>query len=181
MHRALKRAKRKAGSQAQRLLRASPEPGLEVRPAWAVAVQWARERRRGLLVAAAAMVLTVGLWRVEPQLLRGWAVEVVQPTPEEGGRDAGTAELADTAVTGREIVKEVGEPKLGGFRLEVPKNPRPGQLRPPCNPPRVAINGGCWGQLIGEKPPCGDGAYEWGDGCYWPVMPPSRSPTSDPR
>src|SRR5690606_23542775 len=76
----------------------------------------------------------------------------------EGHWEAGAAE--DVYALG-ESVKEGREPKPGGFRLEVPKNPRPGQLRPPCKPPRVVINGGCWGHLIGEKPPCGDGAYEW--------------------
>ena len=89
--------------------------------------------------------------------------------------------LANTAVSGSESAKEGHEPKPGGFRLEVSKVPRPGQLRPPCKPPRVEINGGCWGHLIGERPPCGDGAYAWEDGCYWPVMTSSRTPTSEPR
>jgi hypothetical protein len=177
---ALQRAEKKAGSQAERPLRASPEAVWGVRSAWAVAVEWMRERRV-LLVAAAALVLAVGVWRVERQQLGGRAVELAQPTLEDDGRDAGTAELADTAVSGSESAKEGREPKPGGFRLEVPKDPRPGQLRPPCKPPRVVINGGCWGHLIGERPPCGDGAYEWGDGCYWPVMTTSRKPTSEPR
>jgi hypothetical protein len=178
---ALERAEKVAGSKAERPLRASHQRASGVRSAWAVAVEWTQERRRGLLVAAAALVLAVGGWSVGPRLLREWGVDVAQPVPEEGRRDASTAELADTAVTGSESVKEGGEPRPSGFRLEVPKSPRPGQLRPPCKPPRVAINGGCWGQLIGEKPPCGDGAYEWGDGCFWPVMTTSRSPTSEPR
>jgi hypothetical protein len=177
---ALERVEQKAGPKAERPLRASSEPASAVRSAWAVAVEWTRERRRALLVAAAAMVLAVGVWSVEPQLLREWGVEVAEPTPEEGDRDRGTSEVADTAVTGSESAEE-GKPRQGGFSLEVPKDPRPGQLRPPCNPPRVAINGGCWRRQPDLSPPCDGDTYVWGDGCYWPVMITSRVPTSEPR
>jgi hypothetical protein len=62
--------------------------------------------------------------------------------------------------------------------LSLPKKPSPGQKRPPCNPTKQrAINGACWWVLAG-KPPCEDG-YEYEDGCYAPVLPNARVPTSE--
>jgi hypothetical protein len=65
--------------------------------------------------------------------------------------------------------------------LPMPKDPFPGQRRPPCDPKfERAINGGCWTGPIGEwKPPCGGRAVDFDDGCYIPVYNLPRQPTSE--
>jgi hypothetical protein len=175
---ALEQALAKAGRKAERSLVSSPAPASSVKAAWAVALEWARERRRGLVVVAAAVLLAaLGVWRVAPSEPRE---EEAHASPGEEGKDAGTSELADTAVTEDESEGD-GEWRRGGINLEVPKEPLSGQIRPPCKPPTVAINNGCWVHFAGEKPPCNDRAYEWSRGCYWPLLSTSRLPTSEPR
>jgi hypothetical protein len=54
------------------------------------------------------------------------------------------------------------------------------QRRAPCNRGEATILGGCWLANPEEKPPCGDGYFEWDKRCYAPLFPTSRQPTSEP-
>jgi len=62
--------------------------------------------------------------------------------------------------------------------LPMPKQPRPGQRRPPCGEAQRQINGACWWRVEGRKPPCEE-AYEYDGRCYLPVERAERTPTSD--
>lgn len=178
----LERAERKAGREAERLLRGGKEAAPAERPVWEWVLRSVREWRRELVAAAVGVWAALMVWNVERQPpARGEGLErVVQVPRSEEGKDAGTSELADTAISARADV-EVGESRPGGVALEMPKKPLPGQRRPPCKYPAVAINSGCWGRISDAKPPCGDESYEWENGCYWPAWLTARPPTAEPR
>ncbi|KFE62932.1 serine/threonine protein kinase [Hyalangium minutum] len=179
---ALKRAERKAGRRADRLLRGWKEPPpvryllreRVLNELWRWRQEW--------LAAVVGAGVTLLVWNVDRYLpARGEARQRVAQAPRaEEGVDAGTSELADTAISARATV-DMGGSRPGGVALEMPKKPLPGQRQPPCKYPAVAINGGCWGRFADAKPPCGDEAYEWGDGCYWPMWTAGRPPTSEPK
>jgi serine/threonine protein kinase len=178
---ALEDAVKQEGRKARRPF-ALGQPPVSAEPPWALALQWARARRQRLLLAAGALVLALTPWKLEPPLLEERSPEVAQAAPEEGSGDAGPAQLGDTAVTEQVSSSEEGRVQSReGFSLEVPKDPRPGQRRPPCKPPAVTINGGCWRLLLDDTPPCDDDVYEWGNKCYLPLYVTSRRPTSEPR
>jgi serine/threonine protein kinase len=92
-------------------------------------------------------------------------------------QDGGTKGLGEEALSARVDAQETPAPASSTFSEPVPKDPLPGQRRPPCPRPEVVeINGGCWygGEI---KPPCGD-FYEWQGACYLPVMGRTRVPTT---
>ncbi|ADO74780.1 serine/threonine-protein kinase [Stigmatella aurantiaca] len=93
-------------------------------------------------------------------------------------QDGGTGGVADAAVEAFPFSSEPMEPKPRGLSLDMPKEPLPGQRRPPCPRPQIGIRGGCWFELR-ATPPCGEGAYAWKDACYSPVPAPQRPNTSD--
>jgi hypothetical protein len=84
-------------------------------------------------------------------------------------------------------VEEHGTPseaRAKAIALQMPDEPIEGQVRPPCRGPRsIVINGGCWRELKDQPPNCDDDAYEWKNGCYYPVLErPGRPRTSkDPH
>ncbi|HEX8705181.1 MAG TPA: serine/threonine-protein kinase [Myxococcaceae bacterium] len=127
---------------------------------------------------AAAMAL--GLWPAKPGWLRAQATR----TAERGGANA----QGDAVSVGESAVSSSDAPAKapqGAIAKELPKEPRPGQLRPDekghCRKDLVAINGGCWLKLNLEPKECrGPGAYLYQGGCYFPVPASQPQPTSEP-
>ena len=88
--------------------------------------------------------------------------------------DAGVAE---------EVLLSVEQPPrtavaISAVGLPMPKTPKPGQKKPPCDPDyELAALGACW--FISKKePPCGSGAYEYDGKCVRATFDSPRSPTS---
>lgn len=88
--------------------------------------------------------------------------------------------VGDEAVTSVVAVPKAGVP-IYALGLPMPRQPYPGQKKPPCVPElQRAINGGCWaGPHATKKPPCGPAAFDYDDGCYIPVIDAPRMPTSE--
>ncbi len=105
--------------------------------------------------------------------------EVTQvEVPEWMAPDAGTKGLGDDAVTARVEAPEAPI-TLETVSREIPKQPLPGQRRPPCRySGELIINGGCWKHVAKSKPPCGDEEYEWQGSCYDAAFERPRPPTS---
>ncbi|MDC0709611.1 serine/threonine-protein kinase [Stigmatella sp. ncwal1] len=131
-----------------------PHPG-EVWP-WAV-----------LPIAIGLLVLLSGNWN----MARVWP-------PPSTFQDGGTGGVADAAVEELPVSITPQEPKPSRLSLDMPKEPLPGQRRPPCPDSQISIRGGCWVELR-ATPPCGEGAYAWKDACYYPVSSSQRPSTSD--
>jgi serine/threonine protein kinase len=141
----------------------------------------ARVLQRVLLLASAAggVSLIVGT--------RGdYAPAQVEEEPVVARSEAGDAGTADggTAGAGEEALTAVSvEPaartSAGVIALGMPKDPLPGQRKPPCLPGEEVIRGGCWLAHPSMKPPCGPNFYEWDRGCYVPLLSQARPPTSD--
>jgi serine/threonine protein kinase len=108
--------------------------------------------------------------------------------PDAAAQALGTEEKSDAGPAG--IAQGVPATRVGeepplmseqqGLRLNLPKNPLPGQRRPPCSKREIEINGGCWVLQVNMEPPCGPRIYEWKKGCYLPTSDPAQQPTSDP-
>ncbi len=136
------------------------------------------EARSWLPWLAAAMAL--GLWPSKP----GWLRTKVTVTAERGGSNA----EGDAVSLGDSSVSSSGAPAKApqdAIAKELPKEPRPGQLRPDekghCRKKQVAINGGCWLKLDLEPEQCrGPGAHLYQGGCYFPVPASQPQPTSEP-
>jgi serine/threonine protein kinase len=91
--------------------------------------------------------------------------------------DAPDAGVLEEALASAQDFPRVEVP-LNALGRPVPKEPFPGQRKPPCNPKvERVINGACWAGGI-EKPPCGPGAYDYEERCYMPSFNPPRLPTS---
>jgi hypothetical protein len=98
---------------------------------------------------------------------------VQQPGPEK--TDAGVGEEALLSV---QNLPTAGIPAAALAR-EMPKQPFPGQRKPPCERPEKVINGGCWVGVVDEKPPCGQRMFDFADRCYIPAYTIPRPPTSE--
>ncbi|ADO68473.1 Serine/threonine protein kinase [Stigmatella aurantiaca DW4/3-1] len=131
------------------------------------------------LMVAASLCLAVGLWWTSGRPSPSPFEETTAATPSQDTEDAGTAGLADS-MSSTPVSAVPYLPAQGGFYLDLPKKPFPGQHRPPCAKPQIEINGGCWARFSDATPPCGSGAYEWKKGCYWPIIGPPRPSTSSP-
>ncbi|ADO75710.1 serine/threonine-protein kinase [Stigmatella aurantiaca] len=92
--------------------------------------------------------------------------------------DGGTGGVADAAVGDPPVPGERMESLPGGLHLDIPKEPLPGQRRPPCLRSQSLIQGGCWIE-IKAPPPCEEGAYAWKGACYYPIPAEPRPRTSD--
>jgi hypothetical protein len=137
--------------------------------------EWARRRMFVVAVMSLAVIGPCLASKSSPE-----SPEVTQAeVPQEGmAPDGGTKGLGDDAVTARVETSEVPI-TLKSVSQEIPKQPLPGQRRPPCQRRwEVVINGGCWKLLAGSEPPCGEGEYEWQGGCYDPALTRTRAPTS---
>ncbi|SES94286.1 hypothetical protein [Stigmatella erecta] len=130
---------------------------------------------RGLALPMLAGCLAFGLL----VLLSGHLnLEGVWAPPSVMG-DAGTRGVADAAVEEAPMPSMAPSSEPGGLHLEMPKEPLPGQRRPPCPGYQTNIRGGCWVEGARGTPPCGEGAYDWKGACYYPVFVPPRPHTSD--
>jgi serine/threonine protein kinase len=105
------------------------------------------------------------------------------PEAPEGRVSKRTVGLAEADVEGGVAAMDVPRVVMPehALALPMPKNPFPGQRKPPCDPEmQKAINGGCWAGPIGtKKPPCGKNAVDYDDGCYLPVFDMPAPSTSE--
>jgi len=139
---------------------------------------WSRALRPMLvracgLAAAAGVGMVLALWLVAPR--RAGRQAPVQAGTVEGN----TVGLAEADEVGQASESRQTDDAQTGIALEMPKEPLPGQMRPPCKTEyEDEIRGGCWVLLGKKKPPCGKGSYEWKGFCYWPKYPAVRPDTS---
>jgi serine/threonine protein kinase len=111
-------------------------------------------------------------------------VGFVAAAEEEEQADASVDEqavgLADGGVDDAVLASAEAHPpySVPGFLLAepIPKNPEPGQKKPPCKiADEWTINGGCYVVIPSRKAPCED-FYEYDGRCYTPVMIKARRP-----
>lgn len=97
----------------------------------------------------------------------------------EPSLDVPDAGVGEEALAATQDLRRVGAP-LNVLGRPMPREPFPGQLRPPCDPKMErVINGACWVGPIGdEKPPCGPKAFDYEERCYMPSFNAPRFPTS---
>jgi hypothetical protein len=93
--------------------------------------------------------------------------------------DGGTRGLGDDALASRVEPPQI--PLTALFLSEdLPKQPLPGQRRPPCQRKGAkVIQGGCWILQAAVEPPCGPSEYEWQGAYYAPMRDSTRPPTSE--
>ncbi len=131
--------------------------------------------RASWLTAAAGAGMVLALW-VRPHVVEQGSAGRQQAA------QAGRQEGSPVGLAEAEEVKQATEPMRSAensrISREMPKEPLPGQLRPPCKADyEEVLRGGCW-VLLGKKPPCGKASYEWKGGCYLASFPPARPATS---
>ena len=67
----------------------------------------------------------------------------------------------------------------------MPKQPRPGQLKPDakgrCPGKQLAINGGCWMKVDVTPEYCHGNVFLYQGGCYIPMFTQGRVPAAAPR
>ncbi len=142
-----------------------------------------RSRRAWLSAASLAGALALGAgW-----MLRGPGGEKPEQkhaSVAETTKDGGTVAVGDTALS---APVPLSQPSFAWptISVDLPPKPFPGQRRPDANgrctrKPQVPINGGCWIKLPVELKDCSEDGYVYQGGCYMPVIPPPRAPTSSP-
>jgi predicted Ser/Thr protein kinase len=136
------------------------------------------EWRRVLLAAVMSLAVVGPCWMAPKSSPAPSVVVQAEAPAAEWTPDAGTRGLGDDALTERVDSQEIplaSEP----ISREFPKQPLPGQRRPPCPNRREAVLfGACWKRLADITPPCGDSYYELESSCYDPVMERSPLPTT---
>jgi hypothetical protein len=170
---AAERAARREGRRADAPILARPARKGPARPRWSGALRPVLVRAGGL-AAAAGVGMVLALWLVAPK-------RAGQQVPAQAGAVEGRTVGLGEAEEVRQA-REAGPTDEGGtgISLDMPKEPLPGQMRPPCKTEyEDDIRGGCWVPLAKKKPPCGKGSYEWKGSCYWPKYPAWRPDTSD--
>jgi len=155
--------------------RPSTQPKARTRAAFPSWLSWA---------GAATMGAALALGIAELRHARGKSTAPPAPTAEESHvplTDAPDAGVGDMALASAQALPRNPAPILA-LGLPMPKQPLPGQRKPPCDPIlERTINGGCWLGPIGtRKPPCGNLGYDYEGNCYAPNFNGPRQPTSDP-
>jgi hypothetical protein len=130
-----------------------------------------RQPRGWLLVLAAA--LTLWLWPEQT----GWVRTGNAPMEHDAvslGEDARNASSAPEKPPAQDLIG-----------MDLPKKPRPGQLRPDangrCPPKKIVLNGGCWIKVDLTPEECVVNGFTHQGSCYLPVYMPSNGPTSAPQ
>ncbi|WP_224242216.1 protein kinase domain-containing protein [Hyalangium gracile] len=129
----------------------------------------------GLLVVAASK-----LWDGTP----GPAVSPESPPLlTEHVRESPSPEAPDAGVGEEALASAVDVPHIGmpvsAIGLAVPRTPRPGQRKPPCDlTSEVAVHGACWA-VLAKKPPCDASGYEYDGKCVVPSFTNPRAPASE--
>jgi hypothetical protein len=145
-----------------------------------VSVRRSLRWRVGLAAAVAGLVVALDAWEPEPRRSVQEPEAVAREARAEDRPDAGTAGMAQAVLPIRMGEEPPRVSEQQGLRLNLPKNPLPGQRRPPCAKREIEINGSCWVFQVNMEPPCGPRIYEWKKGCYLPTFDPAPPPTSDP-
>jgi serine/threonine protein kinase len=105
-----------------------------------------------------------------PPIAEAWSVPQIE-TPDAG--------VAEEVLLAAEAPVRVGVP-LHVMGRPMPRQPFPGQRRPPCEARgEKAINGACWVGVIDERPPCGPKMFDHEDRCYYPSYDAPRQPSSE--
>ncbi|MBN1209837.1 MAG: serine/threonine protein kinase [Myxococcaceae bacterium] len=176
----LEHAARTTGRRADRLITPRAALTSTAHKVWSERVLLSPTRRRGLIVSAASVALLASAWGAAHWLLQkptGATRGISQQARDSGTEDEPTAGVAQDALTEHVGVMKP-EPARRGISRGIPKEPLPGQRRPPCEIPESEINGGCWVLLGNAAPPCGKRMYEWKNGCYWPSFDSPRPDTT---
>jgi eukaryotic-like serine/threonine-protein kinase len=114
-------------------------------------------------IVTVGVCLSLMVWWAGPATWRHLLPIAAQPKQDE--RTVGLSDTApEVSATEPSLV-----PVQRSIGRNMPKEPFPGQRRPPCAKDETPINGGCWGQSPGGSPPCGERSVEWKNKCYWPV------------
>ncbi|MDC0711764.1 serine/threonine-protein kinase [Stigmatella sp. ncwal1] len=158
---------------------ASVERAVEVRSVQVAEWQSARKRVPWVAACLGGVALAVSVEWARGDRLEGEAETGSVQAKADEERDAGTVGLADAVLEAPSIGAAPGEAKQK-VSLDMPKQPFPGQRRPPCEKPLATVNGGCWVRAGDVTPPCGVNYYEWRKGCYVPMFSPPRPQTSSP-
>jgi hypothetical protein len=148
---------------------------------------WLRKQAPWLAAGAVTLTSTVLLLGLPSNRHAFEELEDETPPRAESreAQDAGVAPeeavgLADAGV--EESLASVAARQSAGTEpawigREIPKDPQPGQRKPPCTLPReTTIRGTCW---ILVPPPCLKSDFEWENRCYMPSYNAPRQPTSD--
>jgi len=172
---------RQLGSKADDPLLPSDRPAAQA-PAAGPAAGFSRTAvavRSSLLTLAVVLTVMMILpTRQAPYPEQLMAIPAEAPS-EAGAPDGGTRGLGADALASR-----VETPRIPlaakVVSVNLPKEPLPGQRRPPCGRKGAkVIQGGCWILLAEVEPPCSPGEYEWQGACYTPVLDHTRPPTSE--
>jgi hypothetical protein len=142
----------------------------------------ARQMRARSWLTWLAAAMALGLW---PEETGTHSTGEQLPVPS-GASDARreAVSLGDAALKPpTESAKAPGEERI--TQQALPKEPLPGQLKPDakgrCAGEQIAINGGCWAKLVLSPEHCPENMYVYQGGCYHPMFPRGRVPTSAPR
>jgi hypothetical protein len=176
---ALEEAAEKAEREAERLIPRRAADNASVGSARPVPVRRVLAWKVGLAAAVAGVMGVLAAWEPEPGRFMQEPEAVAQESRGEDRPDAGTAGMAQEVLAARVDEEPPLVSEQQGLRLNLPKNPLPGQRRPPCGKRELEINGGCWVFQVNMEPPCGPRIYEWKKGCYLPTSDPAPQPTSD--
>jgi hypothetical protein len=136
---------------------------------------------RSCLTTGSVLLVALGLVCVSVAPRPEWLTALQADASDAGtAPDGGTRGLGEDSLASRVEAQRV--PLAAKVISEnMPKQPLPGQRRPPCRGNDVeVIHGACWIRLNGVEPPCGDNEYLWKGVCYAPLLGSTRPPTSQP-
>jgi hypothetical protein len=136
---------------------------------------------RSFLTTGSVLLVALGLVCVSVAPRPEWLTAMQADASDAGtAPDGGTRGLGEDSLGSRVDAQQVPL-AAKAISENMPKQPLPGQRRPPCRGNDVeVIHGACWIRLNGVEPPCGDNEYLWKGVCYYPVLSSTRPPTSQP-